>query len=523
MQRSTGNLIQGRAPAQAVFRCVIGWILCVGCLAMTSSASADDDVWTILLLNADKEKWAERIDLPMKIEGRVSAVSKHQFRFVHCDLTFHVSEDQSRAVGNVRNVEVSGRFKKDKETGKLVFAVDRVKILPSDVEQFELNEARLKSTKAADWYELAEWAASRGRFYDDDELAGKARRARLKGLQFERQALPENDAEARFALAAKFREHKAEDRLAAELVHEGARLNWQRAKNNAEDRSRFADWLKKTYPDCIQPLDSIPAELDRRYETHPLETYRAAEDASRKTLMRLWYIQVELARIMSLEKADGGNATAIADALADRIPERTDLIEKYREMAFQWRLKSIASASRQEALRLAEELKAKKQPAQAQDLLRGWIRSREERLRKDGPIGLMQLAEDFLQLVEDEPAAVKLLAEAHQLDPSFSDPAERLKQLGYHQEQNRWKKGEATESPTTPGKAPSQLAVGMTADDVLSLLGAPSAKSRILTTVGIQEVWSFGRRGTPRLLIHLQRSTPAATPRVTRYLTEGSH
>lgn len=490
-------------------------------LAASGIAFAAEEIWSIEQLNAQKEHWADWLDKPLKVEGRVSAVSKRQFRFVRCDLTFHVTEEQSRTVGNVRNVEVSGRMKKDKETGKLIFVADRVKVLPTDAEQFDSREARLKSANAEDWYELASWARTRGTFYGDDELLSRAKRAWLKGIHFERQSLPDGDAEARFDLADKLADSKLEEALRTELVHEGARLKWERAKNDARERTGFSEWLAKTYPVATRPLDAVPVELQRRYEAQPLETFRAADDATRDVLARLFFIQVESTRILALAKNDGSNASAIADALEERVPERVDLIRKYRDQSFEWRKTSVTSASRQEALRLAEELKSRDQADAARDLLRRWIHSREDRLRKDGPIGLMQLAEDYLQLVQDEHTAVKLLAEAHKLDPSFADSSERLKQLGYRLEQERWVKGEASDGLQTPGQAShGQLSIGMTSDEVLALLGTPTAKSRVFTSAGVHEVWSFGRRGAPRLLIQLQRSSAGNVPKVTRFLTE---
>jgi hypothetical protein len=488
-------------------------------MCITGPAFAADKVWSIEDLNVEKEKWPDWIEMPLKVEGRVSAVSRHQFRFVHCELTFRVTEDQSRTVGNARNAEVSGRMKKDKETGKLFFAVDRVKIQSSDVEQFEVREAKLKSTKAEDWYELARWAQSRGKFYEDDELLAKARKTWAKGLNLERANLPANDADARLALAGRLREQQVDASLQGELIHEAARMKWQQAqKDGALDA--FAAWLKKTYPEAVQPLDKLPREQSQRYETNPIETFRTAQETDREALWRLFFIQVELARILPTAKPDFSNASAIAEELLARVPERDDLVEKYREQSFQWRIKSIAGAKREEALRVAEDLKSRDQPDEAKKLLRGWLRAQESRFRKDGPIGLMQLAEDYLQLANDEPAAVKLLAEAHTLDPSFSDPGERLKQLGYHLEQNRWIKGNAPDMPANADKSPSQLAVGMTAQAVLLLLGEPTGKTRVITNKGTQEVWSFGHRGTPRLMIYLQQPANSEKAHVTRFLTE---
>ncbi len=502
--------------------CLAGLFLAVISLGFTSFIRAEDEieVWPVARLNAAKDRWSDWIDQPRKVEGRVSAVSKFQFRLVHCDLTFHVTEEQSRMAANARNVEAAGRFKKDKATGKLLFVVERLKSLPSDADQFDLRESRLKPGKPSDWYELAEWAEARGQFYHDDDLPLRARRAWVKGVQLERTGLPPDDPQARFALVERMKSLKLDEALQTELLHEGARLKWQLIPDDAAQRDQYFDWLSLVAPAAAQPLKDLSKELERRYELNPLKTFHDADAAGRLILWRLLGIQVEIARIGLVGRVKDEDAARVVDELRARVPERADLIEKYREAAFAWRLASVAMAPRAEALRLAEELRSRKQDQEARDLLRGWLQTRESKLRRDDPVILMQLADDYLQLANDEPQAVKLLAEAHRLDPSFEDAGERLKQLGYHFEDDRWVKG-----PAALGKAPSvapagQLTAGMTADQVLTLLGAPTSQSRIISRHGTHEVWSFGRRGTSRLVIYFEHTAAAPVPRVTRYLTE---
>jgi len=493
-------------------------------LAATGSSlcAADETLLSVADLNAAKAKWNDWLDQPIRVEGRVSTVTRSQFRLVHCDVTFRVTEEQSRTVGKVRNVEILGRFKREKETDKLYVAVERVEIALSDLEYFDAREAKLKSSKSADWYDLAIWAEQRGKFYSDDDLATRSVRTWRKGFELERTELAENDFEARFALAAKLKTRELDPSLQEELQHEGARLKWQQSQNDRQQIAKFADWLTELYPQSTKPLKTWPEKLSREYEANPLRTFRESPATDRGTIARLFLIQVELARVLPLAKLDGSNATTIVDALKERVPERTDLIEKYAESAFQQRLKTIATATRQDALRLAEELKTRDRTADATALLRSWMSAQEPRLRKDGPIGLMQLAEDYLRLINDEPAAVTLLAEANKLDASFEDAGERLKQLGYHLVDQRWVKGDSAAVTDMPqnNKPPNQLAVGMKPEDVLALLGSPNAKSRIISANGVYEVWSFGRRGTSRLLIHLQRSAADESAKVTRFLTE---
>src|SRR5262249_52056916 len=122
------------------------WLL-AGLMFLNSANSlcADDAPLSTAEFVDQKDQWSTWIDRPLKVEGRAgSFVGRNQFRLVHCELPFHVSDEQRRTVENARNVELAGRVKK--ESGKLVFVVDRVKPLASDVEQFTTREAKLKST-----------------------------------------------------------------------------------------------------------------------------------------------------------------------------------------------------------------------------------------------------------------------------------------------------------------------------------------------------------------------------------------
>lgn len=498
----------------------IGWCLSLLALGWLPPASlvAAEKIYSVEELNAEKDRWPQWLDQVLKVEGQViSFAGRNQFKLRHCELPFHLSDEQLRAVDVGRNVELTGRMRK--ESGKLIFLASRAKVLGSHVEQFAALEAKLKSAEPDEWYELAHWAAARGKFYDDDELLTRSRRAWRKGLQLEHAALPADDAQARLDLARKVHEHQPDAALEGELTHEAARLRWRQAEQD-ETQQEFLAWLTEKFPASAKPLTEFPGELNRRYLANPLETFRKANDEDRDKIARLLYLEAELARILPRAKDDGSNASQIADELASRAPERTELIEKYRELGLRWRLGSIASASRQEALRLADDLKARDQAEDARTLLKSWIRSQETKVRQDDPVGLLQLADDYLQLVDDEPAAVKLLIAAYELDPSLEDAGDRLKRLGYRWDQNRWTKGDDADAPLGLGSTPHQLAEGMTADAVRQLLGEPTGITRVISRKGVYQVWSFAQPGTPRLLIHLEQPPGGNPPKVTRYLTE---
>lgn len=501
---------------------LIGWLL----LALHNSLtpvpcplSAAEKVYSVEQLNAEKDQWPQWLDQIIKVEGQViSFAGRNQFRLKHCELPFHLTDaSQLRTVDVGQNVELTGRIRK--ESGKLLFLASRAKLLGSHLEQFAAREAKLKSAKPDDWYELAQWAAERGKLYEEEELLARGRRAFGKGLQLEQSALPAGDFQARLALAKKVHERQPDAALEGELTHEAARIKWQQAEKDGT-QPEFLDWLAEQFPASEKPLAEFPSELNRRYAAHPLETYRQADEEGRDQLVRLLALEAQLSRIVPLAKADGSNAIEIAERLASLAPERTDLIEKYREQGLRWRMGSIASASRQEALRLADDLKKHGQPDEAKTLLSSWIRSQEAKVRKDDQVALLQLADDYLQLANDEPAAVRLLMAAHNLDPSVEEAGDRLKQLGYRWDHDRWIKSDTADSASGLGKSSHQLRAEMTADQVRKLLGKPTGITRVMNGKGVDEVWSFSQPGTPRLFVYFTSPGGKNSLKVERYLTE---
>lgn len=485
----------------------------------TSLLCAAEKVYSVEELNAAKDQWPQWVEQIIKVEGQViSFTGRNQFRLKQCELPFHLTDvNQLRAVDVGQNVELTGRIRK--EAGKLFFVAMRAKTLGSHLEQFAAREAKLKSAKADDWYELAKWAAERGKFYEEDELLARGRRAWRKGLQLEQAALPAGDFPSRLALAEKVHENFPDAALEGELIHEAARLKWRKAEQDGTEQE-FLAWLKDQFPASAKPLVEYSAELNRRYVANPQETFRLADEVVRDQLVRMLALEAQLSHILPRAKADGSNAIEIADQLASLAPERTDLIDKYRELGLKWRLGSIASASRQEALQLADNLKERGQPDEAKSLLASWIRSQAAKVRNDDQVALLQLAEDYLQLVNDEAAAAKLLMAAHELDPSLEEAGNRLRQLGYRWDQDRWMKSDASDSALGPGKSSHQLAKDMTADQVRKLLGKPTGMTRVFHSKGLDEVWSFSQPGTPRLFIYFKSPGGGAALKVQRYLTE---
>lgn len=474
--------------------------------ALPIVAPAAENVWSTESFMGRKADWDQLLGATIRIEGRVSLSGGGQIRLAKCEVSIHASDAAIRAIHGKKAVEITGRL--IKENGKLILEADRVQVIQTDLEQFESRSAKLRNTKAVEWYALGDWATERSRFYEDADLSKKAAAAYERGITIEWRGMEADDANARFQLAEKASQYKISDPRRMELIHEGDRiLRTQAAK--ASDRELWAKLLArlpKDFPGCTQPLASVPAELNDRYERDPLVVYHDSSAEVRQQLHRLFYISVLVKSILDEATKDGSNADVIAKRLEQEVPEASALAAQYRQLKLKWRLEQAATATRPEIEQLAADFKAVQQPEQARQALTRWLQARESGLRQDGPAGLLQLADEYQSLLQDEPKAVTLLADANRLDPSVIEVTDKLRSLGYTNLGGTWvkSKGDTPPTPLAMDINPGTVAVGMAGTAVRAAMGAdPSSLSRVLTKRGSSEVWSYGVPGS-RLIIRLE-------------------
>ena len=501
-------------------------VVLLSLLAFAPLTLAAEGVWSVEFLNSRKAEWEQLIGPTIRLEGRITLHGKGQLRLAKCELIFHATEAQLRALNGKRTVELTGKFKKD--DGKLSFEVAQIQVVPTDVEQFESRTVKLRNPRPGEWYELGDWAAGRGRFYADDELTKKALTAFANGVKIEWRTLPADDGEARIRLAHKVEQYKLPDEQRMEILHEGYWQLWQTALKAKLPEpaiwSQLATRLADDLPGSTQPLPQFPAELKKRYELQALTLYRESPEATRQQLHRLFYAAVVLKPIVLGAAADGRDGNVIADRIEQAVPEENALAEKYRGAKLAWRLARAATATRQEVEQLANDYRSRQQPVLARQALQTWLLAREGRLREDGSTGLMQLADDYLALLRDETKAAALLKEAHLLDPAFEDVARKLESLGYKLDRGAWTKAVAAkpagDTPKPETTSTGGIAVGMTASALRTLMGRPGSTGRAITSTGLIEVWSYGTLGTSRLIVHLERTGPSGDAKVIEFGNE---
>ena len=489
-------------------------------VAVTRTSRAADNVWSVQKLN-DSKPWDKFVEspIPIHVEGRIGNFGGGQLRLLRCEAKFTIDNAKLRSIAPKSTIEISGRFKKD--GNKVEFAVDDVKVVQGYAEQFESRASKLKRATAQEWTELGEWASRLSRFYDDAELLKKANSAYTKAIEVEYESLKLTDAEGRFSLAKKVDDWKLSPRRRMELVHEGLRVQWQ-ALQKAEPPSppaweKFAADLSNHLSGTAEPLSKVPRDLKESYEQDPVTTYRKANDDVRVQLHRLFFVGVTRKRLLQGAAVDGRDGDSIADKIDQLIPEESEVAEQQRVLQLSYRVANVSSATRAEVENLVAALRDRGQSETATRCLQEWIRSHELRLKGDGVVGLMQLADEYLSLLNQESVAVEYLSDAYRIDPTFEEVKTKLTSLGYQWRKSRWMKADTGRPDVAmpANTSPTGIVEGMTATDLRKLLGQPASLSRAITSRGITEVWSFGPVGGSRLVVRLEQKGRDADPKVT--------
>lgn len=501
------------------FSVAVGGLLLETC----RGANSDGVLWTVARLNASRNDWPTLTGVDLRVEGRVAAQLKGQFRFQNCSLNFLMPPDLERRITASRTVEVTGRLRRDGNA--IVFDVSQLKPLPTDLEQARSRELALRNGGPDDWYALAEWARERGEFYNDRELQELGQVYLVRGVGLERSKLNGDDFDGYFKLAEKSRTLGLPAGLVDDLQHLAFRAWWTSAGSaanpDAEQLAALEQRLKKVWPDCVRPGSPFPSELQQSYATEPTDAYRQAEPDVRQVFRRMLAASVQLRRL-ELEAADNGsNGAEIAERLVTRVPEFRSQADRYRQAALTYRLGQAATLSKADVQTLANELRTHQRGKDASEALLRWLVAKEQRLRPQTAPEFVELADEYLVLLKDDSRAVALLLEAHRREPESEDVRQRFGQLGYVFNGVSWTRPKELPRPSAdPNRptTPDPLTAGMTAEQVQRMLGQPTVRSRVGSARGAEEFWAYGRVGEgSRLLIELRHTDPDTPLRVHRF------
>ena len=302
------------------------------------------------------------------------------------------------------------------------------------------------------------------------------------------------------------------DEVSQNLVHWGYRMRWlQLSSKDGAATARFGTELKKKLSGASDPLKKIPQSLAARYRKDPQRIYESSNAKTRKTLHRLLFIAVALRRIRWKLDSNDSNGFAVAAEIDKTIPEMKSLGEKLRERELSYRLKNVGTARRDQVVKLAARFRKRNALKKATLALSRWLKAREPRLRKEGVTGLLRLAEETQQLLNDKKRTVALLMEAAVLAPNSTEIVKRFQRLGYEKRNGKWQLvADARDVP------PNRLTQAMRNGNVVSgmsplqvrrtMAGSPKSIHRMASSGTINAVWVFERTDRSRIIVHFRRS-----------------
>ncbi|WP_437205159.1 hypothetical protein [Planctomicrobium sp. SH664] len=489
------------------------------CVLLLSSAPgvARAEATSIQDFLATKSNWPRLVNTSWTLEGRYGLITKTEIRFAKCSMKFVLGPDvtKPRTTGSV--IEVTGRL--IQEGDQFVFQVDSMRNRSNDLETTRLKRGELDSQDPEKWYRLAAWVRNRAEFYEDDALRKEAQDLDNNGIQTEFRNIGTRDAQALANLVQKARTLNSDPQLIEAIVHDGVLARLAEARSAAFDDAKYAAILvaiSRDLPGSLQPLQRDVSVLADHYRAQRHEVYRGAEEAQRRELNRLLYVEVAAERILHGARADGSNGFDIAAAIAADLPERKDLIEQYQNLAIGYQLARLDVMPRGQMLELAERLDKMGRTEAVREIKEKWLIAREPAMRGDGARGLSELAEQWLALLNDRESAARFFIAATKVSPDYQPAVKWLNDNGYRLFKGEWlPESQVPPKPVSPIDLAIQegrVEIGMTDAQVRAALGdEPTTLTRIVSLGKVTEFWIYERQG---ILVHLNRRTRAEPSRV---------
>lgn len=495
------SVFELRSLLRAFRRSLLPFVLLVAGSASQVRAQA---LLSIPEINASRNK---HLGVTIRLEGRVMLYGKDEIRLRNSNIIFRTSSPLQN-VPRSQNIELTGRM--SLENGRYVFLVSDLAERPSDLEAFQSQRRLIRDNTAGAWYQLGEWAQARGRFYNDAALLEKAESAYLRGVEIERERAIDDRPRKLLSLAERSQRLEIPETVRRSLIHEACHLLWkQSAKRPTTELEPLAATLNKELSGCLNPDKADHRDLFEKYRLDPLGVYDKATAEEQNALHRHLYVDVVRRSLESQLAADGSNGFEVAELIDQRIPERHDLGESFRDRALAKRKVEVLTRTRSEVEKLAAAYRERNQPEQAQQVLDSWLTLQQRKLQPDDIEATLILADDFRALGKRPDTADRLLLVAVQRHPEAPELQERLRKAGYQLREGVWM------SQTDAAKLPEDRRVralregrvepGMTGAMVRSSLGEPRQMNRLATSGLISEIWIYGQAGASRLTIQLSR------------------
>jgi hypothetical protein len=467
-------------------------------LAPRSSFAAGQSVEDFL---KTKPRWPKLIGKTFRIEGRLATGAGTVLKLHKLPLLFVSEEELPELRGPNLALEVVGQLRK-RETGVFEFELLALKRTESDIQRVNRLRVELPRDNPEPWYDLGEWAMDRVRFYQsgrelDRQLTKEATSLFRMALRKERTIMREPDYRLLKELALKSERYGLGDEFKLPLLYEAHYRTWHdtSATASSDDLVTIALHIAEDLPEASTPVGEVDPDIVSEWKEGPVLYYKMSKAEQRPELHQLLYQQVMLASIEKDAEPDGRNGDEIAARLKERLPKFSKLADSYKRKALDWRVEHVTNLSRGKLIELKQELIKSGEESRADEVLRRWFTPVETRLRRQGAVGLIELAFEYEDLFDDGDTAVALLLESDRVKPGSSYVAERLEGYGYIRVEGRWRRKDTS---MTGDASPIEIAIrngrvirGMTSAHVRKSLGPPDAITRVLTSREVLEYWVY--------------------------------
>jgi hypothetical protein len=494
----------------AVLCCSLCPLLRAPCVAQSTSVAE---------MQQHKSEWAKyaaderRFQIHGRFQGRTADTFKLEKFDIPCRLPSSIKlPDRMRAS---QRLELSGRFVS--ENDKFLFQVSKIAVRNTDAEQLQKLAESLPDSNSAALFRLADEYQADAEFYQDENLIQEIRALRTRGVEIERK-----QAKASVEQLEKVFEHgvslMVDARLLSLIRFEILHLLSKQAGSDLElllTRIRQADegWDRQ--------VPEVPPRLVNAFDTNAVAAYEAGTDEDRHWLQRLLYMRIRMKQINSMLKPDGSNGLALAALVRDEFPAESGVADALEEREMRYQLARVAQLSRQEIQDLSELLIRRKKSDQVAEVVQSWLDAQEKKFGGSQLVRLLRTADEYLFAAEKwkstdyETRAIGLLKQAWFLASSESPTdaaqiADRLKRFGWEQLNGQWMTSQQLEA--LPG-SDIQMAVregrvvrGMSADQVIQILGRPARVSRLASSRVMRELWIYDAKGEAGLVVRFRRN-----------------
>ncbi|MDB5386323.1 MAG: hypothetical protein JWM11_1969 [Planctomycetaceae bacterium] len=480
------------------------------CYSQVSHAAGK--VFSIQEFDQIRDRW---VGLESTVEGRRSIYDQSLIKLRNSTISFKPTGPLPVLDRRRITVRLTGTLQK--EDGRYVFHVREVEDAPNDLEQYQARERDIKKSVPQEWYGLADWVEARGKFYSDPVLLDKARECRRKGFETERAKLPDNDPLAYIELASRTASLGISDSIRQDLIHEAFVIRRKSVleKPEAVAEKQLLTDMERDLAGSKIPLPADDPALRQKYLANPDSVYEKASAEERKRLHRLLWSSLALTLLEKELAADYHNGFEIAARIDQELPEFHARAETYRDKVLEVRSKQVENLTRAEVLKLRQDFRDRQQVKLGDEAMESWLQWKKKRLKPDDIEGLVNLADQYEELLEQRQTKVRLLLEAVGQHPDAPELLEKLQKMGFRRDGSKWiSEAEFLAKPKSDVEKAlldGNIVVGMTAAQVKQSLGVPMSTTRVVVVGQVNEIWSYQSPGSAQpLMIYLSRRLPAA-------------